>query len=96
MQPVARDELLAFARDARDVHEGRDRAKIAAEIDARSRPSANGVVPQSGMDSTSTRSLRSAASASAMSSSWLNCCTYSSSGRPRYWLFTPIRSDTKP
>ena len=57
-----------------------------------SRPLAwpKGVTPQSGIDSTSTRSARPPASWIVRSSRPANSPRYSSTGRPRYWLFTPI------
>src|SRR5690606_646955 len=59
---------------------------------SRSRPDwrANGVTPQSGIDSTSTRSARPPANPIARSSRPANCSRYSSRGRPRYWLLTPM------
>src|SRR5690606_14409643 len=59
---------------------------------ATSRPEAapNGVTPQSGMESTSTRSARPPAKPIARPSRAANSRAYSVTSRPRYWLFTPI------
>ena len=56
---------------------------------------AKGVTPQSGIDSTSTRSRRPCAKPIARSSKAANCSRYSSTPRPRYWLLTPISRLTR-
>jgi len=73
------------------------KASSSRAIKALSRPDdlPKRVAPQSGIDSTSTRSARPCAKPTARSSSVANCARYSSSGRPRYWLLTPISRLTK-
>ena len=70
------------------------RAAGVAELGARLRAAygamANGVMPQSGIASTSTRRGSLPAKAMARCSSAANCTRNSSSGRPRYWLLTPM------
>ena len=72
-------------------------SSVSISIAARSRPLPipNGVAPQSGKDSTSTRPGRPPAKPIARCSRAWNCTRYSSSGRPRYWLLTPISRLTK-
>ena len=72
-------------------------ASSSSAMRMRSRPDwiANGVTPQSGIDSTSTRSARPLAKPVARASRASNSSRYASTLRPRYWLLTPISSEAK-
>ncbi len=71
-------------------------APISSDMRDCSRPSANGVTLQSGMESTMTRRLSPPANPTARSRRPRNSPLYASGERPRYWLFTPTRRETRP
>src|SRR6185437_4096107 len=101
-EPGAREIVVTSIQCAPTLpvsaHAAALKASISRATHERSRPSsaANGVMPQSGIDTTITCPALPPASSLARCSSSRNCPRYSSSDRPRYWLLTPISSVTRP